>query len=173
MGVARHVVPYVLLLVAVLVQVSIVQQIELLRTSPDIVVLVVVSLALLTNSVSGAAFGFVGGLALELFSALTLGPHAIVGTVLGYWAGRWGEVLVTDEHPVPPLVSGVCATFVLHLGVPLVLFLMSSASNVHGVWGHALMATLLNVVLVVPVYLAVRRVLRSGLLYRPGDVVVD
>jgi rod shape-determining protein MreD len=155
-----RVVGVLLVLVVVLLQVSIVQRIEVGDASPDLVVLVVVSLALLSNSVDGAATGFLAGLSLALFAALPLGPHALIATLVGYFAGRWGEALVTDEHPLPPLVVGVVATFAMQMGRPLLDFLVNPyASAAGGLWDDVAIVTLTNAVLAIPVYALVRRVM--------------
>ena len=156
--VPRSVVTTLIVLVAVLVQVTIVQRIEVGDASPDLVVLVVVAIALLTNSVEGAAAGFAAGVAIGLFAALPLGPHAMIGTMVGYLAGRWGEVLVTDEHPLPPLVAGVAATLAMQVGRPMLDFLVNpAASAAGGVLGDVAIVTITNAMLAIPVYAIVRR----------------
>lgn len=161
-GVARMV-PALVVLASVLVQVSVVQHVEVVDSSPDVVVLVIVSIALLTSSVDGALHGFLAGVAIAMFAALPLGPHAMLGVAIGYWAGRWGESLVTDEHPVPPLVAGVVATMAMHVGRPAIEFLMSPAAvSGDGVLASALIVTALNAVLAVPVYTCVRVLLGVG-----------
>src|SRR5689334_5090969 len=109
MTVGARIASVVLVLVAALVQVSILHRIEIGSASPDLLILVVASIALLTGSVSGAAHGFLAGFALAVFAALPLGPHALMGTLIGFAIGRVGDVLTTDEHPVPPLLAGIFA----------------------------------------------------------------
>lgn len=142
---------------AALLQASVVQRLEIAGAAPNILLLTVISLALLTNSVDGAIYGFIGGLMLSLSAMLALGPHAIVCTVIGYWVGRWGEVSITDEHPVPPLVAGLLGSIALAIGIPLLAFLVST-TTIDGVWGTALLATIWNTILITPVYMAIRAV---------------
>jgi rod shape-determining protein MreD len=149
-----------LVLFAALLQVSVVFRIEIGDASPDLLVLVVSSIALLTGSISGAVHGFVAGLALATFAAIPLGPHALVAMLIGYTIGRVAEALVTDDHPAPPLIAGIIATFVMQIGRALVEFLVNPAlGEVDGLWTQAVLVTLLSAVLAVPVYLLVRRVL--------------
>ena len=172
----RHLLPrpvsMLVVLVAVLVQVSIVQRVELLHASPDLVVLVVVSVSLLGGSVAGAWYGFIAGVAIALFAALPLGPHAMVATVIGYSCGRWGEVLITDEHPVPPLLAAVAATLAMQIGRPVIEFLINPAvTTTRGVWGEAVVVCAINAVFAVPVYALVRRIVRGmGVSERSLDV---
>ncbi len=149
-----------LVLFAALVQVSVAYRIEVGDAYPDVLFLVVAAIALLTGSISGATHGFVAGVAIALFAALPLGPHALVGTIVGYTIGRVGEALVTDDHPVPPLLAGVFATLAMQVGRPLVEFLVSPrVTHIDGLLGQAALVTVISSVLALPVFLVVRRVL--------------
>lgn len=160
MTASHRIVGVAMLLIAALLQGTIVQRIEIANTSPDIVILVVISLALLSGSIGGALFGFAGGLTVGLLGSLTLGPHAMLGALIGYGAGRWGELLITDEHPIPPLVAGIVGSFVLLLGRPMISFLVDPAvTATNGIFMNALIGMLLNAFLVIPIYLLVRRVM--------------
>ncbi|MCW2924217.1 MAG: rod shape-determining protein MreD [Thermoleophilia bacterium] len=168
MSVGVRITSVLLVLVTALVQVSIVWRFDVGGAAPDLLILVVASIALLTGSVSGAAHGFLAGVALATFAALPLGSHALVGTLVGYTIGRVGEALVTDEHPVPPLVAGVFATFVMQMGRPLVEFLVNPAlGRVGGVWSQAALVTLISSVLAVPTYVLVRRILVAANEFAP------
>jgi len=157
--VPRRLLMVLVVAIAALLQVSIVQRIEFGDASPDLLVLVIVALALMTNSVDGAVAGFSAGMLVSLFAALPLGPHALMGTVIGYFAGRWGEALVTDEHPLPPLIAGVLATLTMQIGRPVLEFIVEPASSLQGMWSAALIVTVVNGILAIPVYVAVRRTL--------------
>jgi rod shape-determining protein MreD len=148
--------PGLLLVVAALVQVSIVERIDLAGATPDLVTLVVVSLALLRGAISGAVGGFAAGLLVEAAAGDPLGPHALVLTVVGYACGRIGEQLVTDEHPVPPLVAAFVASLFVAWGVPVVQFLVGASDGGNGVVVEGLVTALLALVIATPVYLAIR-----------------
>lgn len=163
MSVGARIASVTLVLFVVLLQVSIAYRIEIGDAYPNVVVLVVASIALLTGSVSGAVHGFIAGVALATFAAMPLGTHALMLVLIGYTIGRVGEALVTDDHPVPPLVAGILATLAMQLGRPLVEFLVNpDIGQVHGFVAKAAMMTVISSVLAVPVYLLVRRVLVSA-----------
>ncbi|MBC7644669.1 MAG: hypothetical protein H7123_06055, partial [Thermoleophilia bacterium] len=83
-------------------------------------------------------------------------------TVIGYAAGRWGEVLLTDEHPVRPVLAAVAATLAMQIGRPLIEFLINPAiTTTRGVWGEALVVCSINAVFAIPVYALVRRIVRG------------
>lgn len=160
MSASARITGVLVVLFAALLQVSVAYRIEVGDAYPDILILVVASIALLTGSVSGAAHGFLAGVAIALFAALPLGPHALVGTLVGYTIGRVGEALITDDHPAPPLLAGVFATLAMQVGRPLVEFLVSPAPvRVDGLLGQAALVTVISSMLALPVFLIVRRVL--------------
>ena len=152
-----------LVLVAALLQVSIAYRVDLLGATPNLLILVVSAIALLTGSISGAAHGFLAGVAIACFGGLPIGPYALIAALVGFGLGRLGETLITDEHPVPPLVSGILATAVVQLGVPLIWFLVTPTSpSLDGLWRTTFLITALSAVLALPVYLGVRRVLAAA-----------
>lgn len=160
MSLSARITSVLVVLFAALLQVSVAYRIEVGDAYPDILILVVAAIALLTGSTSGAAHGFLAGVAIALFAALPLGPHALVGTLVGYTIGRVGEALITDDHPVPPLLAGVFATLAMQVGRPLVEFLVSpNVTRVDGLFGQAALVTVISSMLALPVFLLVRRVL--------------
>lgn len=157
--------PILVIVVAALVQVSVVQRIASFSDRADLVVLAVVSVALLEGSVAGATYGLLGGLVVELAAGMPLGPHALVATIVGYAAGRWGEILVTDEHPAPPLIAGALGALAMQVGRPLVEFLIIPGVQPDGPFSvDDVLGIAFNTLLAVPVYLLVRRVIRRSAL---------
>lgn len=156
---ARHLSALAIVMVAVVLQVSLVSRIRIGGVSPDIVILAVTSLALLTDSVRGAAWGFVAGIALALCAGIELGPHAIVAVIVGYTAGRLGEQLVTDEHPAPPIVVGALGAAAMQVGRPVIDYVLWLSSSVNGaVFRDAAIVMLVDAVLALPAYRLIRRI---------------
>jgi rod shape-determining protein MreD len=87
----RNVVAAALILAALVLQVSVVNQLSP-RIGPDLVLLVVLILAAMRGAVPGAVIGFCGGLAYDLMppSDHALGQYALVMCALGWLAGRAG-----------------------------------------------------------------------------------
>jgi rod shape-determining protein MreD len=106
--------------VAAMVQTVLVSSLVLGGGAPDLLLVVVISLGLLRGSVSGAAFGFTGGLVVDLLTLETLGVTSLVLTLAGFWAGRYTETTGRGRRlaPLPAVavitvLAGVFA-FVLH-----------------------------------------------------------
>jgi rod shape-determining protein MreD len=76
------------LLLAVVLQLSALSQIGIVGGQADVVVLVVAAVAYYGGSVSGCATGFAAGFLLDLASGATMGASSLVLTAVGYGVGR-------------------------------------------------------------------------------------
>jgi rod shape-determining protein MreD len=123
---------------------------------PDVLLVTLVSIALLRGAVTGAIAGFAAGLIVDIATLGTVGLTALLLTLAGYWAGRYGET--TGRSRVhAPLVTTIAATVIVAFG----------GYGLHAMLGEsvaartvlvALPATLLwNALLTYPVFGLVRR----------------
>jgi rod shape-determining protein MreD len=145
-----------LLFVAVMLQAVVVPPYLLSGGSPDVLLLVVVSLGLLRGSVSGAAYGFAGGLLFDLLTLETLGITSLVLTLAGFWAGRYAETTGRGRRLAPLLAAAVITVL-----AALFAFLLHYLLGEDVVARHVLVTVLLptlaaNVLLAFPVHLLVR-----------------
>ena len=99
----------VVLVVAVLVQSTVLARLRLAGVRPDLLVLAVVSVAVATDPTTGAVFGFVAGLVADLLFDLPVGVSALVYTAAGFAVGTV-RVYVTSHHPLVHLVLAGAAT---------------------------------------------------------------
>lgn len=98
MPVRRAIVSAVLLLLAVLIEVTVLAPLPFPGATPTLVLVVVVILASQFGAATGALAGFAGGLLLDIAppAAGTIGISALLLTVVGYAAGRFAE---SDDRP--------------------------------------------------------------------------
>ena len=108
-----------LILAAAIVQVSIFAPVTILGGTPDILLVTLVCLALLRGSIVGAIAGFAGGLIVDVATLGTLGVTALLLTVAGYWAGRYGETTGRDRARAVPLAVAVITILVAVGGLAL------------------------------------------------------
>src|SRR3954470_17103010 len=90
-----------LLFVAVLVQVSILGGYTPLGGSPDVLLVVLLSLALLRGSVFDSIAGFGAGFLVDIANLGTLGFTSLLLTIAGFWIGRYGETTAHDRFHAP------------------------------------------------------------------------
>lgn len=141
-----------LLLLAALLQVTIVTPLEVASGHPDLVLVLLVALALLRGPLLGAVSGFWAGLVLDVAALQTLGLSSLLLTLTGYWAGRFGEA-TSRRSPHPPLVAVALATVVVVIGSAVLHFMLGDDVPASHVLGPVLLSSLaLNLLLAYPLY---------------------
>jgi rod shape-determining protein MreD len=151
-----------LMFVAAILQVTIFSQIDILGGYPDVVLLTLMAIALLRGSIYGAALGFFAGLLVDTANLGTLGVTSLLLTIAGYWIGRYGETTGRDRLHAP-FVSVAVATVLVQIGALLLHYMLGDDVSAKTVLIHALPAKVfLNLLLTLPVYAIVRRLLAVG-----------
>ncbi|MHB8656468.1 MAG: rod shape-determining protein MreD [Solirubrobacteraceae bacterium] len=149
--------------VAVVVQQAAVSQISIFGVSADLTTLAVMSVGLLAGSTAGALFGFATGLLVDMILVQTLGVTSLLYIAIGYWSGRLRE-LRDPAHGLVPLVMGGLATALAGIGMALIQFLLGVDAPVSYLLVQQLFVTVLvNTLIALPVYAAVRRIIRPAL----------
>lgn len=152
-----------LALVTVVIQEAAISQISIFGTSADVTPLVVMAVGLLAGSIPGAMMGFGVGLLVDLLLFQTLGVTSLLYIVIGYWSGRLRE-LRDPSHGLVPMALGAAATAFAGLGMTLIQFLLGVDSPVSLLLLQQIfVAVLVNTLLALPVYAAVKRVIRPTL----------
>ena len=151
----------------VVIQVSGVSQIQLAGASANLVPLLVGAVALYGGSIPGAAVGFSAGLLLDLAVGGDVGSSSLVLTAVGYGIGRYREVR-DPAHSLAPIPIALVATVGWGLVYTAVSFMLSSGASVSAfVLRDLLVTVVLNVLIALPIFVLVRRVLRPVLLVDP------
>jgi rod shape-determining protein MreD len=132
----------------------------------DVLLVALVCAALFRGAIVGALAGFFGGLLVDIATLGTLGLTALLLTVAGYWAGRYGETTGRDRPHAVPVAVAVITVAVAFGGLGL-HWLLGDAVSAH----RALLTTLLpavplNVLIAWPVMRLCRALLRAP---RPAE----
>jgi rod shape-determining protein MreD len=160
----------VLLLLAVVFQLSGFSQLSIFGGHIDLVVLVVAAVAFYAGSISGCATGFTAGFLLDLLSGATMGVSSLVLTAVGYGVGRFREVR-DPSHGLLPLAVGAAATGGFVVAFAAVSFMLDVGASVSPlVIRDAIVTVLLNVLLALPVFTGTRKLLRPILKVDPLEV---
>jgi rod shape-determining protein MreD len=149
---------FLILFVAVLVQLAMLSAYTPLGGSADIVLVALVSIALLRGSIFGATAGFGAGLLIDTANLGTLGFTSLLLTLAGFWAGRYGETTARDRFHAPYTAIAV-VTVLYTFGALALLFVLGSDAPAGDVASGLPATVLLNVLLTLPVYALVRRLL--------------
>jgi rod shape-determining protein MreD len=153
-----------IVLITVTLQVSFFSLVPMLGAVPNLVPVVVVSLGLLGGGVVGAVCGFATGLLLDSVLLETLGASSLVLLTIGYLAGRYREGFEITNSLVPPLLAG---GFTLLAGagyaaVQLMLGVDTPVSLL--ILREIVVQALLAILLALPTYPLLRRLLRPALI---------
>ena len=157
-----------IIVVAVVLQVSFFSYLSFFGTTPNIIPLVAISLGLLGGAMMGAVSGFVLGLVVDSVLLATLGASSLVLLTVGYLAGRYREGTEISNTLIPPILIGALTTasaagfaaIQLMLGIEVDVSLL--------VLREVFVQGLLAFLLAIPFYPLIRRILRPGLV---DDVV--
>jgi rod shape-determining protein MreD len=151
-----------LIFVAAILQVTVFSQIDVLGGYPDVVLLTLMAIALLRGSIYGAVLGFFAGLLVDTANLGTLGVTSLLLTIAGYWIGRYGETTGRDRVHAP-FVSVAVATVLVQLGALILHYMLGDDVSARTVLLDTLPSKVfLNLLLTLPVYALVRRLLAVG-----------
>jgi rod shape-determining protein MreD len=153
----------VLLFVAVLVQVSMLSTYAPLGGAPDVVLVLLISIALLRGSIFGAAAGFGAGLLIDTANLGALGFTSLLLTLAGFWTGRYGETTAQDRFHAPYTTVGVI-TLLYGFAELALRFVLGQPVPGAAVVSGLPATVLLNLLLTWPVYGFARR------LFPPTDM---
>lgn len=160
-----------MVLVAVLVEVSVMPYVNVADGIPDIVAPTIVVVALLRGALVGAVAGFSAGLLLELTAPVgTLGVLALLYLIVGAWCGRYCE---SEESSglLAPLALSVIAALGVQLGYLMFQLLLGHHMPASEFVGRVLFPTLaLTALLSPPVLLVARRLLGAPRVVEPYAV---
>lgn len=153
-----------LVLVTVVLQLAVVTQITVLDADPDLFPLVTLSVGLLAGPIPGATCGFLLGLVADMALLQTLGVTSLLLIGVGYLFGRYREMR-DASHKLVPVIGAVLATLAYATTFSLVQFLLGVESPVSPlVIREVIVGALLNGLIAMPVYAAVRWLLRPDLI---------
>ena len=148
-----------LLFLSVVVQLSVMANVDIFGGHPNLLLVTLVSVSLLRGAIFGAVAGFCGGLLADTGVFGTLGFTALLLTVAGYWTGRYGETTGRDRAHAP--VLSIAVITVLYQIAALVLrYMLGEPAPAGAIFSSLLPTVFLNLILTVPVYALTRRLLR-------------
>lgn len=154
-------------MLGVLLQLSFFSQVTLFHVSPDILPALVVCLALLGGSLTGAVAGFSIGFFLDCLLVEALGISSLVLLSIGYLAGLFRERFEIHSSLMPALLC-MGLTLAAELGFAAIQLLLGIDAPVSLlIVRDMLLKSVYAFFLGWPTYLLVRRALRPALVEEP------
>jgi rod shape-determining protein MreD len=145
--------------VAALLQVTLFATLDLAGGVADVLLLALLSIALLRGPVVGAAAGFFAGLLVDVMTLDTLGVTALLYSLAGYWAGRYGETTGRDRSHAPLLTVFVATIAIAYAGYGLHFLLGEELSARRALFETLLPTLVLNLAVARPVFALCRSAL--------------
>ncbi|MDH5332827.1 MAG: rod shape-determining protein MreD [Thermoleophilia bacterium] len=160
-----------LVFVAAIAQVAVFSGIDLLATTPDVLLVVVVAVAFARGALFGSVAGFFGGLVVDTATLGVLGVTSLLLTLAGFWAGRYAETTGRGRPFAPYLAVGVMAVLVTAGGI-VVHYLLGDGVDLRGIGAGIVPTVVLDVALAVLLVPVSRRVIGTPRLDRAREVEV-
>jgi rod shape-determining protein MreD len=157
--------------VAALFQAAIFSSFSIGGGTPDVLLVVVISLGLLRGSVAGAVLGFAGGLVVDLLTLETLGLTSLVLTLAGFWAGRYAETTARGRRLPLLLAVGVMTVLAGFFGFALHYMLGDDVVARQALVTALVPAVILNLVIALPVHALVRAAVGERIAFQPAGEV--
>lgn len=103
----RVIVTAVLILISYLLQTSVFDLFRLAGTVPNVLLILVCSVAVLRGQKEGMAAGFFGGLMLDIFYGSWLGGFAFLYMLFGFVDGFFHRIYYSDDNFLPLIIIGL------------------------------------------------------------------
>jgi rod shape-determining protein MreD len=160
----------ILLMAAVILELSALSQLTVFGGHADLVVLVVAAVAYYGGSIAGCSAGFAAGMLLDLLTGTTMGASSLVLTAVGYGVGRYREVR-DPSHGLMPLAVGTVATACWVVAFAAVALMLDIGARVSPlVLRDMVITVLLNALLALPMFTGCRKLLRPSLAVDPLEL---
>ena len=106
----RFIFPVVLAAAFVLLQTTVLHRFAFQGIIPDLSLIIVVYIANKNGTITGQSVGFAAGMVEDFLSLSPLGFHALMKTLIGFFAGMTFGVVFMDSLFIPMLMIGAAAT---------------------------------------------------------------
>jgi rod shape-determining protein MreD len=148
-----------LLFLVVVLQLSVMANVDILGGHPNLLLVTIVCISLLRGAIFGAVAGFCAGLLVDTGVFGTLGFTALLLTLAGYWTGRYGETTGRDRAHAP-LLSIAMITISYQIAALVLRYLLGQPAPGQHILDALIPTVVLNLLLTVPVHALIGRLLR-------------
>lgn len=127
-GAKKIIIIAILVIIGFLLQTSVFPFFTLFGTVPNIILLLVISIAVINGSISAMIVGFICGLLIDIMYGGPLGVYAFFYMCLGYINGYF-HVLFFAETSLLPLILVFVNDFIYHILTYIIFFLPQKKWN--------------------------------------------
>ncbi len=150
--------------ILIILQVSVLNRIPYLNTSPNLILIYTFSAGLLRGSVNGMLTGFFGGLIMDVILGQYIGFSSLIYIVIGFLTGLTYQRLTTDV-PLVPILIAFFSEWIYHLYIYIFRFLVRNRLNFGSYFK--------NIIFPEIVFTVVVSIILFGLLYYGNNLLED
>lgn len=148
----RFIITVMIVLLCFLFQTTVFQEFALAGEVPNLILIVVVSVAYMRGRKEGMYVGFASGLLIDLIYGDLVGMNAILYLLVGYFVGLCNEIYYRDELSVPIILVAV-SDFCFNFAFYVFNFLLRGRFQVfHYVWRNILPEMVYTVLVACVIY---------------------
>ncbi len=92
---------FIILIINIVLQSTVFQFIRVNYIIPNTAIVITVSMALLRGRAEGCLIGFTAGFLQDIFFGFSLGYYALLGTIMGYFVGRFNHNYYRENYALP------------------------------------------------------------------------
>ncbi len=124
----RFIVTVLLLITLFVFQGTVFASLNFANTSPNLLIILIVSLSLMRGEKTGVILGFFAGILMDVFMGTTIGLYALIFMYLGYANGSFHRVFFPEDIKLPMIMIVVSDIFYGFL-VYILLFLLRGRTD--------------------------------------------
>ncbi len=124
----RFIVTVLLLITLFVFQGTVFASLNFANTSPNLLIIFIVSLSLMRGEKTGVILGFFAGILMDVFMGTTIGLYALIFMYLGYANGSFHRVFFPEDIKLPMIMIVVSDIFYGFL-VYILLFLLRGRTD--------------------------------------------
>jgi len=128
----------VLILFNFVLQSTVLTRLNVFGVQPDTAIIFIVGYGIMRGDVEGAIFGFFAGLAHDIFGNNFIGMYAMLGMLIGYFAGKPLKDFLHTNH-IMPFFMIIVGTFAYQFALFLLyafIFLTMDRAHPIDLWRH-------------------------------------
>ena len=97
----RKVVEIIAAIILFSLQITLFKRLEIASVSPNLLIIIVATVGLLSGSREGMFIGFVSGLFIDMYFSSYLGVYALIFLFIGYVIGLFKQILIPTDIKLP------------------------------------------------------------------------
>ena len=127
----RKLIIVLMLWVSFILQTSVFSMLDFLAVTPNLLLILTVSVGFMQGKTEGLLAGFIAGLMIDLFYGDVFGFYALLYMLCGYFSGRFSQIYFDEDVKIPLILVAVSDVF-LGLAVYFARFLLRGRLGLFG-----------------------------------------